>query len=190
MAMVKGIFFWMLALSINTESISADLLTGGKVASIMPEQQEILDLSYNKMISAFAQLDEKIERCRGLASSNVLSPALLNSIDLGLEKWKTVLLYFGVNAIRACESERLWGNAIIAMNRYKLVEKYYTGKNVIKIQYQQGDFCCSVWKQEFTLEIEYMDIEVDIRKKLDRNALLKQPYNTVKTINAVEIWLQ
>ncbi|MFV2058169.1 MAG: hypothetical protein ACC707_17010 [Thiohalomonadales bacterium] len=167
---------------------SIELMASENLKAMTPLQKQIVDLSRSKMTVAFDALDRQIELCQNRSYQNVLSPTFFNSVKMSLDEWKILLLHSSSTALHLCEGDKFWGNAIISLKRFLLAEKKYVGKNTIVTRYKQNELCCLVWEREFSLELKYMAIAAETRKKVESLPELRRPFDFMKAINDLESW--
>ncbi len=154
-----------------------------------PYQRRILNQNFTKMQTVIDALEQKVAYCADLSGKRSLSPSLFNNMDLPIEDWITVFSYFSFRAQHHCEGDELWSSAVMALNRFKWLEKYYTGSNMRETRYRRGNFCCGIWETELSLELAYLKIPREVREKLDGIAELQEPFdmlNIVETMKSLQ----
>ncbi|MFV2058653.1 MAG: hypothetical protein ACC707_19490 [Thiohalomonadales bacterium] len=166
------------------------VLAAESSSTLSPRQQQMLDRSFAKMKTVIDVLELRVESCSDLSTQTVISPNLLKDVDLPIERWVAVLAYFSFKAQHQCEGEALWASAVLALNRFKSAERYYSGENMRITRYRQANFCCGIWQTELKVELDYLKISNDYRNKMESIAELQKPFDLVKTIDGLRSSLQ
>ena len=153
-------------------------------ADYEPAEQEILWFALERMNTAVAALDHRVEECEK-ARKRVLDPALMKAIPLSNSEWRIALSALGLRAGDKCwEDGHLLSKALMALMEFQDAEKHYKGKNIIKTRYAPEDLCCVSWELEITKELKYQRLDPQARKVLESIPELNEPFNLIATVNA------
>ncbi len=147
-------------------------------ASLSEKQKDqIVLLAYEKMIVSTDELERKIGGCEKIEKMNIFDPRPLRSLSLTDQEVKTILIRFHWQAQEECHGKNTWAEAITDSLQFKYVEKHYKGENVLKTRYNLDILCCDMSPKRYQAEWEYLEIDPEIRKKLEKISELQKPFN-------------
>lgn len=141
------------------------------------QKDQIILLAYKKMIASTDELERKIGQCEKVEKTNIFDPASLQSLPLTNQEVKAILIRFHWQAQEKCHGINAWAKAITDSIQFKYVEKHYKGKNVLQTRYNLDILCCDMSPKRYQAEWEYLEIDPEIREKVEKIPELKQPFN-------------
>jgi hypothetical protein len=155
-------------------------------ASSSMHDAEVLQLARERMQEAFVRLEQKIRDCGdNLRMTTVVSPTVIPKLSLSERDWGTALLYLSNRATTRCEGNA-WGEALLAYTRFRDFEKRITGGNATDTSpYDLDALCCISEFGVLKNEVEYRRIAPEIRQQLESIPELNQPFNPIKTFEAM-----
>ena len=150
------------------------------------EKDRIINIAYTKAMATIEELNKRIGQCEKLEQETILSPALLQSLPLTDQQIRTVLVYFRLLSSEKCEGVELWEKAYMEFSRFKYIEAFYKGKNVIDTGFYDLEvLCCIGSRSRFETTWRYMKIPLEIRKKLEQIPELQRPFNLIKAVDSM-----
>lgn len=162
-------------------AFSSTLLAGEDPKFIDKQQEdEIINLAYMQMRTSIGELEKKINECRLLEKNTTLNPSLLQPLSLTKQETRTVLKYFYSLSQDKCEGLE-WEKASIEFAKFKYIEKFYKGKNIIETKNNFDVLCCMGLSGRLEAKWQYLKIPPETREKLQRIPELMQPFDPVKT---------
>lgn len=151
------------------------------------ENGALVELADTKWQTAVHALEARIKECDALAAKASITPEQIPHLELTGEEWSVALLHLSRVARYRCEGEALWGRAVIAFNRLQIIGDYYGESLMSGSAYDLETLCCGAWKSELRVELEYMEINEDLRRALEATEALKSPFDPLQAISALRI---
>lgn len=160
--------------------------TKANTSSLSAYDAEILQLARERMQETFIKLERRIRDCDdNLRRVTVVSPAVIPKLPLSEQDWGTALLYLSARATIRCEGD-VWGEALLAYTRFRNFEKRLTGGNATDTSpYNLEILCCIGEFGALETEVRYRKLDPQIRLKLESIPELNQPFNPIRTLEAM-----
>lgn len=149
--------------------------------------EEILQFAHERMKRTVAHLEQKILDCNdNKGMKTVIPPHVLPTLPLSTREWGTALAHLSFKATKNCEGNAAWGDALMALTQFIDIEKQLTGANTTDVSpYTVELLCCIGERGSIETELRYRKIPPEIRQKLESIPELNQPFNPIKTFEAM-----
>jgi len=146
---------------------------------------EVVQLAYEKWTDALADLEKKVGACGNERMKTVIPSQVLPALPLSDREWEMALAHLSIKALNRCVGG-LRGEALLAYSRFRDFEKQVTGGNAIDTgPYNVELLCCMSVFGSMEIELEYQKIDPKIRPTLENIPELNQPFNSIKTFDAM-----
>lgn len=146
---------------------------------------EVVELAHEKWTEALAKLEKKVDACGNERMKTVIPSQVLPALPLSDREWEMALAHLSIKATDRCEGN-LWGDAVLAYTRFRDFEKQVTGGNAIDTGYYNLELlCCMSVFGSMEIELEYKKIDSKIRQTLESIPELNQPFNPIRTREAM-----
>jgi len=146
---------------------------------------EVVELALEKMQDVLATLEKKVDACGNERMKTVIPPQVLPALPLSDREWEMAMAHLSIKAMDDCVG-RLRGDAVLAYTRFRDFEKQVTGGNAIDTGYYNLELlCCMSVFGSMEIELEYKKIDPKIRQTLESIPELRQPFNPIRTRDAM-----